>query len=76
MVWKAAGEAGGVRLWECGWAVSARGKVSRKKTRVRATQKGFLPIPALHRREDGIGENPDSEYLRGLISNPQAGQGP
>lgn len=38
--------------------------------------KGLSPIPALHGREDGIGENPDSQYLRGLVLNPPAGQDP
>lgn len=76
MVWKAAGEAGWVRLWECGGAVSARGKVSRKKDSGQSSTKGLSPIPALHGREDGIGENPDPQYLRGLVPNPPAGQDP
>lgn len=41
-----------------------------EKTRVRATQRGFLPSPALHLQEDGIGESPDSVPQRAHFESP------
>ena len=38
-----------------------------------STQRGFLPFSALQGQEAGKGESPDSEYLRGLRLNFQAG---
>ena len=77
-MWKAAGEAGRVGLREYRWGFSAGGRSLGNRNMGQSwglvsTQRGFLPIPALQGQEAGRGQSPDSEYLRGLKLNFQAG---